>query len=112
MLRRLWHSRRLAAPEEYSELTPEERGKKPPAYHRLVQRTPNGEEETFFLAAHAKRLFSKDGEELEDSQKKIWDLIAHCTQDKVSPIPIYIYIFILIFMGLDPLMAPWETGSS
>lgn len=79
---RLWHSRRLASPEIYSELTPEERNAKPPSYHKLVQKGPSGNE-TFFLAAHAKRLFGDDGVALEESQKKIWDLINHCTQPKV-----------------------------
>ena len=79
---RLWHSRRLAAPEEYKELTPEEKNKKPPAYHRLVQKAPNGEE-TLFLAAHAKKLFTSDGKCVEHSQQIIWDLISHCTKPKV-----------------------------
>ncbi|KAH8895530.1 hypothetical protein GQ53DRAFT_804356 [Thozetella sp. PMI_491] len=79
----LWHSRRLAAPDEYGTLTAEERGKKPPSYHQLVQKAPNGGE-TLFLAAHAKRLLHKDGTPLPDSQKRIWDLIAHCTQPKYT----------------------------
>ncbi|TVY14960.1 Alpha-ketoglutarate-dependent 2,4-dichlorophenoxyacetate dioxygenase [Lachnellula arida] len=79
----LWHSRKLASPDEYEELTPEERDVKPPAYHKLVQAGPSGEE-TFFLAAHAKALFDAEGNRLADSQKIIWDLIAHCTQSKYT----------------------------
>ncbi|TVY41296.1 Alpha-ketoglutarate-dependent,4-dichlorophenoxyacetate dioxygenase [Lachnellula occidentalis] len=79
----LWHSRKLASPNEYEELTTEERNVKPPAWHRLVQKGPSGEE-TIFLAAHAKTLFDVDGEMLADSQEIIWDLIAHCTQPKYT----------------------------
>ncbi|CAK7235903.1 hypothetical protein SCUCBS95973_009425 [Sporothrix curviconia] len=79
----LWHSRRMASPEHYSHLTEEERTKKPPAYHRLVQKAPNGEE-AVFLAAHAKRLFTPDGKEVPNSQNIIRDLIEHCTLPKYS----------------------------
>ncbi|TVY22772.1 Alpha-ketoglutarate-dependent 2,4-dichlorophenoxyacetate dioxygenase [Lachnellula hyalina] len=79
----LWHSRKLASPEEYEELTSEERNVKPPSYHRLVQQGSSGHE-TFFLAAHAKALFDDDGKRLADSQKMVWDLIAHCTQTKYT----------------------------
>ncbi|KAI1333868.1 putative alpha-ketoglutarate-dependent 2,4-dichlorophenoxyacetate dioxygenase [Xylariaceae sp. FL0016] len=79
----LWHSRRLASPDIYKEPTEEELRTRPASYHSLVQPAPNGEE-TLFLAAHAKLLFTKDGKQLEDSQKIIWDLITHCTQPKYT----------------------------
>lgn len=60
----------------YSAPTPAEKAKKPPAYHRLVQKAPNGEK-TLYLAAHAKQIIGKD---LEESQKILWDLVDWCTQ--------------------------------
>jgi len=56
-------------------------GTKPPAYHSLIQIAPNGEE-TLYLATHAKKLF-KNGKEMVDSQKIVWDLIEHCTRPEV-----------------------------
>jgi alpha-ketoglutarate-dependent 2,4-dichlorophenoxyacetate dioxygenase len=77
--RSLWHSRKLASPIIYSSPTDREKALKPPAYHRLVQIAPDGRK-TLYLAAHAKRII---GHSFEDSQKLIWRLINHCTQDKV-----------------------------
>ncbi|KAI0144705.1 putative alpha-ketoglutarate-dependent 2,4-dichlorophenoxyacetate dioxygenase [Pestalotiopsis sp. NC0098] len=74
----LWHSRKLAAPDVFSNPLPHELASKPPAYHRLVQTAPNGQK-TLYLAAHAKLVV---GWSLEESQKLIWDLIDHCTQPK------------------------------
>lgn len=72
----LWHSRKIGSPQVYKEPLPHERALKPPAYHRLVQRAPDGRK-TLFLAAHAKRIL---GRSLDDSQRLLWDLIAHCTK--------------------------------
>lgn len=79
----LWHSRRLASPDIYHKPTAQELNDRPPSYHNLVQLGPSGEE-TLFIAAHAKTLFSRDGTVVEDSQKIIWDIIKHCSQEKVS----------------------------
>jgi hypothetical protein len=40
----LWHSRRLAAPNEYQAPTEHEKTAKPPAYHKIVQKAPDGDE--------------------------------------------------------------------
>ena len=95
----LWHSRKLGSPSVYQSPSVAERAKKPPAYHRLVQTAPNGND-TLYLAAHAKRVMGLDtiaatkkrdsGTEMLDdteadieaSQALIWDLIEHCTQDR------------------------------
>ncbi len=81
---KLRHSRRLASPKEYGDLTEEEKNKTPPAYHKFIRVGPNGEE-TIYLAAHAKTIF-KDGRVLshEESQRIIWELIGWCTQPKVD----------------------------
>ncbi|GAA5978608.1 hypothetical protein JCM11641_002786 [Rhodosporidiobolus odoratus] len=76
----LWHSRKLAAPEEFATQTAHELAAKQPAFHRLVQTAPDGRE-TLFIAAHAKRIVGWD---LEKSQKLIWELIDHCTQPQFS----------------------------
>jgi alpha-ketoglutarate-dependent 2,4-dichlorophenoxyacetate dioxygenase len=99
----LWHSRRLGSPTVYKMPTEKERALKPPAYHKLVQESPNGHQ-TLFLAAHAKRILGLDppaekrtdekmetAEEnpstIQASQSLIWDLIDHCTQ------PQYVFSF-------------------
>jgi len=75
----LWHSRKLAAPIIYGNPTASELAAKPPANHRLVQVAPDGRK-TLYLAAHAKKVV---GRSLVESQKLIWELIEHCTQQKV-----------------------------
>lgn len=75
----LWHSRKLASPQVFGNPTERELALKPPAYHKLVQIAPDGRK-TLYLAAHAKRIV---GMSFEQSQKLIWDLMAHCTQQKV-----------------------------
>ncbi|KAK5714998.1 hypothetical protein LTR15_010414 [Elasticomyces elasticus] len=91
----LWHSRALGSPTVYKSPSAEERAKKPPAYHQLVQKAPNGGD-TMYLAAHAKRIVGLDpkpaskrdsatevvgdGEDITASQALIWELIEHCTQ--------------------------------
>ncbi|KAJ5658669.1 alpha-ketoglutarate-dependent 2-4-dichlorophenoxyacetate dioxygenase [Penicillium longicatenatum] len=74
----LWHSRKLASSEVFSNPLPHELKAKPPAYHRLVQVAPDGRK-TLYLAAHAKMVLGKN---FEESQKLIWELIDHCTQPK------------------------------
>jgi len=76
----LWHSRRIAAPDEYQAPTEYELAAKPPARHKLVQTAPDGGE-TLFIAAHAEYVV---GWSKEDSQKLIWDLIKHCTQPQYT----------------------------
>ncbi|KUJ19135.1 Clavaminate synthase-like protein [Mollisia scopiformis] len=78
----LWHSRKLDSPTIYHSPTADELVKKPPSCHKLVQLSPSGEQETLFLAAHAKRVFLPSGNEVEDSQKLVWDLIQWCAQEK------------------------------
>ncbi|GAA6056374.1 hypothetical protein JCM3770_005977 [Rhodotorula araucariae] len=77
----LWHSRKLAAPEEFATQTVHELASKQPAYHKLVQRASDGED-TFLIAAHAKRVVQPEQWDLEKSQKLIWELIDHATQPK------------------------------
>jgi len=72
----LWHSRKLAAPEEYKAATEHEKSAKPPAFHRLVQTAPDGGE-TLYIATHAKTIIGWGEAE---SQKVIHELLAHCTQ--------------------------------
>ncbi|GAA5918357.1 hypothetical protein JCM6882_007298 [Rhodosporidiobolus microsporus] len=76
----LWHSRKIAAPEEFATQTAHELASKQPAFHKFVQTAPNGEE-TLFIAAHAKKLVGWD---LDKSQKLIWELIDHCTQPQYT----------------------------
>ncbi|GAA5827741.1 hypothetical protein JCM11251_007650 [Rhodosporidiobolus azoricus] len=76
----LWHSRKIAAPEEFATQTIHELAAKKPAFHKLVQTAPSGQE-TLFIAAHTKQVVGWD---LEKSQKLIWDLIDHCTQPKYT----------------------------
>ncbi|KAK9424998.1 putative TauD/TfdA-like domain-containing protein [Seiridium unicorne] len=95
----LWHSRKLASPEVYSNPLPHELALKPPAYHRLVQTAPNGSK-VLYLAAHAKRVL---GRSFEESQKLIWELIDHCTQPK--------YVFSMEWLdGSD--MVWWDNRQS
>lgn len=76
----LWHSRKVAAPEEFSAATEYEISQKPPAYHKLVQVGPDGRE-TLFIAAHAEYIVGKPrGEGL----KLIQELLEHCTQPKYT----------------------------
>jgi len=74
----LWHSRRLAAPEEYKNVTEHEMAAKPPAYHKLVQIAPDGGE-TLFIAAHAAEIV---GMPKDNGLRLITELIEHCTQPK------------------------------
>ncbi|KZS95865.1 alpha-ketoglutarate-dependent 2,4-dichlorophenoxyacetate dioxygenase [Sistotremastrum niveocremeum HHB9708] len=72
----LWHSRKLAAPQEYSAVTDFERAAKPPAYHKLVQIASDGGE-TLYVAAHASRILGKPEQE---GLRLIGELIEDCTQ--------------------------------
>jgi len=74
----IWHSRRLAAPDEYKTITDHEKAVKPPAYHKIVQKAPDGGE-TFFIATHVSRIMGKpDAEGL----GLVTKMIEHCTQPK------------------------------
>jgi len=72
----LWHSRRLAAPEVYKTATEHERAAKQPAYHKLVQKAPDGGD-TFYIATHASRIIGKPDAEGLDLINK---MIDHCIQ--------------------------------
>jgi len=74
----LWHSRKLAAPNEYKSATEHEGAAKPPGYHKLVQIAPDGGE-TLYIAAHAAEIV---GLPKEEGLKLITELIEHCTQPK------------------------------
>jgi len=74
----LWHSRRIAAPGEYQAPTEHEMAAKPPAYHKMVQKAPDGGD-TFFIAAHAASIVGKPDDE---GLALINKMIAHCTQPK------------------------------
>jgi len=76
----LWHSRRIAAPEEYKSVTADEANAKQPAYHKLVQIAPDGEE-TLYIAYHAAGIV---GMPQEEGLKIITELIEHCTQPKYT----------------------------
>jgi len=73
----LWHSRRLAAPQEYTEPTEYEKLAKPPAYHKLVQIAPDGKE-TIYIASHASRII---GLPLTEGQRLIQTMLKYCSQD-------------------------------
>jgi len=76
----LWHSRQVAAPEEFKSITEHEKAAKQPAYHKLVQVGPDGRK-TLFIAAHAKCILDMP----EDKSRALLDeLTAHCTQDKYT----------------------------
>jgi len=76
----LWHSRRLAAPEEFSKATHFEMSAKPPAFHTLVQKAPDGRD-TIFIAAHAKCIV---GWPADKGLALITELIDHCTQPQYT----------------------------
>ncbi|KAF8578470.1 alpha-ketoglutarate-dependent 2,4-dichlorophenoxyacetate dioxygenase [Ramaria rubella] len=72
----LWHSRKLAAPDEFKSATEYEMSQKPPAYHKLVQTTADGRE-TLFIAAHSEYIVGRPKDE---GLKLIHELLDHCTQ--------------------------------
>jgi len=72
----IWHSRFLAAPQEFATITEEEKAVKQPAYHKLVQ-VDEEDNKTLFLAAHARRVV---GWPLEKGQALIKELTEFCTQ--------------------------------
>lgn len=61
-------------------MTEHEMAAKKPAFHKLVQRAPNGRD-TLFIAAHAKRIVGLPEYE---GLSIITGLINHCTQPQVS----------------------------
>ncbi|KAI7412574.1 putative alpha-ketoglutarate-dependent 2,4-dichlorophenoxyacetate dioxygenase [Hortaea werneckii] len=115
----LWHSRLLGSPSVYKAPTDHERALKPPAYHKLVQKAPNGQG-TLYLAAHAKRIVgldspmdfspdpncvaeAEDPRAIERSQALIWQLIDHCTQPQ--------YVFSLEWLDGGDLVW-WDNRQS
>lgn len=75
----IWHSRKLAAPLEFDKPTQEERKILPPAYHTLVQLSPDGIRKTLYIASHAKRIIGMDERE---STQLIKYLLDHAQQPK------------------------------
>ncbi|KAL5525102.1 hypothetical protein ACEPAF_8971 [Sanghuangporus sanghuang] len=76
----LWHSRRIAAPEAFKSISKEELNTKKPAYHKLVQIAPDGEE-TLYIASHISEVV---GIPKEEGSKLIKELIDHCTQPQYT----------------------------
>lgn len=72
----LWHSRKVAAPEEFATMTVHELAAKQPAFHKLVQKAPDGRD-TLFIAAHAKTIVGWSDEK---GLALINELIDWCTQ--------------------------------
>ncbi|KAI9873526.1 MAG: hypothetical protein M1830_000309 [Pleopsidium flavum] len=73
----IWHSRKLAAPQEFDKPTPEERMALPPAYHTLVQTSPEGVRKTLYIASHARRIL---GMKERESTQLINYLLNHAQQ--------------------------------
>jgi len=76
----LWHSRKVAAPEEFASITETEMAVKPPAYHRLVQTGPDGRK-TLYVAAHAKRILGWPDDK---GLALINELLDWCSQPKYT----------------------------
>ncbi|KAH8114942.1 alpha-ketoglutarate-dependent 2,4-dichlorophenoxyacetate dioxygenase [Phellopilus nigrolimitatus] len=76
----LWHSRKLAAPEQYNMLSEQEVNEKRFAYHKLVQIAPDGGE-TLYIASHASEIV---GMPREEGLRIITGLLEYCTQPKYT----------------------------
>jgi len=76
----LWHSRKVAAPEEFSKITEQEMAVKKPAYHKLVQVGPDGRK-TLYIAAHSKRVIGWPDDK---GLNLINELLAWCSQPKYT----------------------------
>jgi alpha-ketoglutarate-dependent 2,4-dichlorophenoxyacetate dioxygenase len=72
----IWHSRKLAAPQEFDKPTDEEKANLPPAYHKLVQVAPDGMK-TLYIASHARRIIGITDRE---STSLIKALLDHAQQ--------------------------------
>lgn len=75
----IWHSRKLAAPQEFDKPSPEERLSIPPAYHSLVQTSPNPDRKTLYIASHARRIIGMPAQASTDLIKYLLD---HAQQSK------------------------------
>lgn len=73
----IWHSRKLAAPQEFDKPTDEEKATLPPAYHKLVQVAPDGMNKTLYIASHARRIIGLTDKE---STSLIKALLDHAQQ--------------------------------
>ncbi|OQD77450.1 hypothetical protein PENDEC_c002G01227 [Penicillium decumbens] len=73
----IWHSRKLAAPQEFDKPTDEEKALLPPAYHKLVQIAPDGINKTLYIASHARRIIGMPDSE---STSLIRALLDHAQQ--------------------------------
>lgn len=75
----IWHSRKLAAPEEFDKPTNQEKLAIPPAYHTLVQTAPDTSRKTLYVASHLRRIIGMpEGE----STQLIRFLLNHAQQPK------------------------------
>lgn len=75
----IWHSRKLAAPQEFDKPTEQEKRAIPPAYHALVQTAPDTTRNTLYIASHARRIVGMPERE---STELIRYLLTHAQQPK------------------------------
>jgi alpha-ketoglutarate-dependent 2,4-dichlorophenoxyacetate dioxygenase len=75
----IWHSRKLAAPQEFDKPTEQEKMTIPPAYHTLVQTAPDISRKTLCVASHLRRII---GMPERDSTELIRYLLNHAQQEK------------------------------
>jgi alpha-ketoglutarate-dependent 2,4-dichlorophenoxyacetate dioxygenase len=75
----IWHSRKLAAPQEFDKPTEQEKSAIPPAYHTLVQTAPDTTRKTLYIASHARRIVGMPERE---STELIRYLLTHAQQPK------------------------------
>jgi alpha-ketoglutarate-dependent 2,4-dichlorophenoxyacetate dioxygenase len=75
----IWHSRKLAAPQEFDKPTEAEKRMIPPAYHQLVQMAPDETNKTLYIASHARRII---GMPQNESTQLLKYLLDHAQQSK------------------------------
>lgn len=75
----IWHSRKLAAPEEFDKPTDQEKITIPPAYHTVVQMAPDTSRKTLYIASHLRRIIGMSNKE---STQLIRYLLNHAQQPK------------------------------
>ncbi|CAI7632188.1 unnamed protein product [Penicillium manginii] len=75
----IWHSRKLAAPEEFDKPTDQEKITIPPAYHTIVQTAPDTSRKTLYIASHLRRIIGMSNKE---STQLIRYLLNHAQQPK------------------------------
>jgi alpha-ketoglutarate-dependent 2,4-dichlorophenoxyacetate dioxygenase len=75
----IWHSRKLAAPQEFDKPTDLEKITIPPAYHTLIQTAPDPSRMTLYVASHVRRIVGMPERE---STELIRYLLNHAQQPK------------------------------